>query len=808
MGVAGVAADLGLAQPAIAEAAFAQPFATTTASTRLTQRSEAVSASAIHVAEMPTTPRDTRLISSTRTFNVEALVGNPSEQGAVNVLDGLFEPPSESRVGRRVAASAATKSPELDPHAADANPNAPKKVHTPNSSNPHAVAGTLVGAVSAMASTPAARDDLENNGPRRNPGGVRVDDPNQRLTPYSVTPEKTQEDEPNTGVIYSPPEYDPTHGVIFRYGLGYNSVVTACVAALTSDPSHDEIAYVLVTSASVQSQAEAAFASAGADLSKVVFYIQPGESVWARDYGPHFVTVDDALAIVDSHYYSSRPKDNFIPSAMGDQNLKVPTYDMGLYYSGGNFQPGPNKSAFITSLINSDNPASAGFDATFIAELYKTYQGVETLHVFPALPGSVDGTGHIDMWMYLVDEDTVIISEFKAGSNQTAINITNNAVPYMQDLGFEVIRTPAWNVGSTHYTYTNAYRVNDRIFVPVYGTAVVPGGNSAFNADDAAAMALWQQAAGPGVEVIPIQCNGIIPAAGAIHCIVMQVPRYTGSAPAVDVVSPAGGEVWLRGAPQTIQWSAIDTNNTDPVQIQVFISPDGVNGWRHLGTTTDTGSLTVNVVGRQSDNAVIKVVAKSSDGDETTAYSAPFVLRTGTEATYDFTTGGGVDKFGWGYQTSSWNTNVSGNSQPVATALSTSNYASLSVSDNSRYTATTPSSGQESTHAFSFTLAEPISVMDDIEIRWEGYAQDTTQVELYVWDLVAQQWGDGKGLSGQNRFMDNWSGYLQDGDLVGHIRSDFARYVDSNGVIRLLVYAERSADTTYHDYLSVSVTQV
>ena len=77
----------------------------------------------------------------------------------------------------------------------------------------------------------------------------------------------------------------------------------------------------------------------------------------------------------------------------------------------------------------------------------------ETRRMLPQLPASVDGTGHVDMWMYLVDEDTVIISEFIAGSNATAISVTNNAVPYMQALGFEVFRTPAWNSGFTHFTY-------------------------------------------------------------------------------------------------------------------------------------------------------------------------------------------------------------------------------------------------------------------------------------------------------------------------------------------------------------------
>ena len=40
---------------------------------------------------------------------------------------------------------------------------------------------------------------------------------------------------------------------------------------------------------------------------------------------------------------------------------------------------------------------------------------------------------------------------------------------------------------------------------------------------------------------------------------------------------------------------------------------------------------------------------------------------------------------------------------------------------------------------------------------------------------------------------------------MGHIRSDFARYVDGAGKITLLVVAERDGQETFHDYLAVSV---
>jgi hypothetical protein len=112
-----------------------------------------------------------------------------------------------------------------------------------------------------------------------------------------------------------------------------------------------------------------------------------------------------------------------------------------------------------------------------------------------------------------------------------------------------------------------------------------------------------------------------------------------------------------------------------------------------------------------------------------------------------------------------------------------------------------------STHVFEFTIDEDPAEIDDIDILWEGYADGCTQVELYVWDYVEGQWGDGAGLYGQNRFMDNWAGN-RDGTLNGNIQSDFERYIDASGQMTLLVYAERNNSSTFHDYLAVTVSQI
>lgn len=671
---------------------------------------------------------------------------------------------------------------------------------------------TLAAAPHGATAADARGQDTEQPLPRYREGGTPYD-PTQSLVPYAIS--TAVDDAPGATFIESPPEYGPTRGVLFRYATSaWPNVVRACVKGLTANPETDEIAYVVVASQAVANSAAAAFAADGSDLSKVVFIIQPTDSIWLRDYGPHFISENGTLAIVDSHYYPNRKFDNFVPTLVGDENFGMPTYDSGLYYSGGNFQPGPNRSGFVTALVNLDNPASGGFNPALIAEFYGRLQGIDTLHVLPQLPFSVDGTGHIDMWMYLVDEDTVIISEFVPGSNATAISVTNNAVPYMESLGFEVFRPKAFNASGSHYTYANAFRVNDRIFVPVYGTAIVPGGVAAYNSFDAEAMAIWQAAAGPDVEIVPIQCNSIISAAGAIHCIVKQVPRYVDTMPSATVLAPEAGALWIEGTTETIRWNATDTENVALASVDLSYSLDDGATWTPIASgLADSGAYPWVVPAGASDSARIQVVVHATDGATVAAVSAPYRQSPGTATVYDFASNAGVDRFATGHQTATWGLQVSGKITPVGVALTPAQYAALATSnatggnsDPNRYISPTVVSSGEATHLFRFDLAEDPATIDEIHIQWEGYADNCTQVELYIWDHAQSQWGDGNGLIGQNRFATSFAGNRDD-VLNAFLRSDIENYLDDSGTLRVLIYGQRSGDETFHDDVKVTVKQ-
>ena len=652
------------------------------------------------------------------------------------------------------------------------------------------------------------RGDWDGPLPRWRDGGSPLDDVHRSLHPYAVdlTLAPGYADAPTSGLMASPPEYSPCDGVIFRWGAGWNGVVNECVSKLTSNPAHDEDAWVVVTSESQQTSAEAAFVGVGADLSKVHFVIEPSDSIWLRDYGPHFVWQSGALAIADSHYYPTRPKDNFIPTLLARDAFTIPAYAMPVYYSGGNFQPGPGRQGFVTSLVTQDNPE---YVVAELEALYQGFQGIDTLHIMPRLPSAVDGTGHIDMWMYLVDEDSVIISEFLPGSNQTAIDITNNAVPYMEALGFEVTRVPAWNVGSTHYTYTNAFRVNDRIFVPIYGI-----GNPSYLDEDAAAILAWRTAAGGAVEIVPIDCYSIIPAAGAIHCIVMQVPRYTEPQPAAHVVSMDGGEIVCGGSVQDLRWTASDDVGVTAVDVE--LSLDGGASWPFTVASGigNSGRLPWLVPDVLSTDVKLRVTAYDAD-----AHATPAVSETALEiaqapvALYDWSTGAGVDKWIWGSVSQNF-LELSGLRYPptVSTELTAAQYAALAASDATgndsdpgRYISPVPTGGAESTHVFDLVIAEPVALIRDLAITWEGYFDNCTQGELYVWDQVLGEWGDGAGNVGKDAFVSNWAGNVDEA-LTAHLQGDLSRVIDGAGHLTFMLYGDRKNDESFHDYVKVEVT--
>lgn len=275
--------------------------------------------------------------------------------------------------------------------------------------------------------------------------------------------------------------------------------------------------------------------SAFANLDNIVIVDANYDSIWLRDYAanPVYGNEVDSLILVDWLYNRNRPNDDTSPSYVANQlNLDLyetsePPYD--LVNTGGNYMSDGFGTAFASELVLEENDGNGDYPIYYpthneneIDNILETFMGIHTYIKMPTLP--YDGIHHIDMHMKLVDEETLLVSEYPAGvADGPQINANINYVlsNYTSKFGtpFRIVRIPAPPSTQGNYpdnngayrTYTNAIFVNNTILLPTYREQY-----------DTTALRIWGEVC-PGYTLVGIDCdntgNNIIAQSGAIHCI-------------------------------------------------------------------------------------------------------------------------------------------------------------------------------------------------------------------------------------------------------------------------------------------------
>lgn len=321
--------------------------------------------------------------------------------------------------------------------------------------------------------------------------------------------------DPPDSVVYAPAEFDSLAGVIFAWEAYYTLLTD-----LIKEVAEEDTAWVVVDNANELTSVTSTLANAGVNMDHVVCQQIATNSVWIRDYGPWWIyQPNGSRAILDMVYNRPRPQDDEYPENLADL-WDIDYYGLGLVEAGGNMLLDGTGNVFISNIIFD---ASQGFDPNLtqdqLDEYFLDYFGVENVIITDHL--EYDGTGHIDMFVKVINDTTVIVGEYAsqsagAGNNYNICNnvaaqiagLTNgNGRPYT----VERMLMPPYNSGVT-YTYINSIIVNKKVFVPVYGFST-----------DADVLAQYEQLM-PGYEIIGYDCNSIITANGAIHCIAMKVP--------------------------------------------------------------------------------------------------------------------------------------------------------------------------------------------------------------------------------------------------------------------------------------------
>ena len=215
-------------------------------------------------------------------------------------------------------------------------------------------------------------------------------------------------------------------------------------------------------------------------------------------------------------------------------------------------------------------------DADQIDDIMNAYMGLDRYIKMQTLP--YDVIHHIDMHMKLLDEETLLVSQYPAGvadGPQIEANIEYVLNNFMSPFGtpYKVEWIPAPpstsgaypDTGGSYRTYTNSVFVNRTILVPTYRPEV-----------DTPALAQYQELL-PGYNVVGIDVDNpgenIIALLGAIHCITN----------AIGVEDP----LWIVHQPiaeanvsSTVTVDAMIKHNSGISTASVF--------WREAGTTTYT----------------------------------------------------------------------------------------------------------------------------------------------------------------------------------------------------------------------------
>ncbi|HOW89943.1 MAG TPA: agmatine deiminase family protein [Elusimicrobiales bacterium] len=243
-------------------------------------------------------------------------------------------------------------------------------------------------------------------------------------------------------------------------------------------------------------------------------------SVWSRDYGPFGISASQGkAAIVDTVYrhYQYRTSDDAAPGNIGRiKGLDV--YGTDLVLDGGNVLVDSAGNLFMTVRTYAWN---SGMSRDQVDSALKRYFNVKNIYTFDyaGYPGEpADGTGHIDMFMKLLNDHTVLISladtePFKSNSEKALAFFRDRQAPDGEP--YKIITVKGWAKSGTWYTYTNSLIVNNVAVIPSYSGS----------AQDNAAAKEAYEAGMRGVTVVQVPSDSSIKAGGSIHCVTQVIPK-------------------------------------------------------------------------------------------------------------------------------------------------------------------------------------------------------------------------------------------------------------------------------------------
>ncbi len=326
---------------------------------------------------------------------------------------------------------------------------------------------------------------------------------------------------PPSSPVRAAAEWEEMDGVAISW-KSYTSVLTEIVREIKNDC---DVYIVCEDSNSVKTT----LTNAGVSLTNL-YYLEKdfgsyyASSVWIRDFGPNNVYTNDvdSLLLVDWIYNRPRPADDTVSAVIANR-FNIPLYETTqapyeLTHTGGNFMSDGFGTGFSSNLVLDENTS---LTSTQVDDIMEDFMGINRYIKMSTLP--YDGIHHIDMHLKLLDEETLLVGEYPAGTAdgpqiETNLQYVLNNFNSVYGTPYKVVRIPMPpdgsyypNNGGDYLTYTNSLIINKTVIVPQY-----------YEEYDTVALRIYREAM-PGYNVVGINSNQTIGASGSLHCITHEI---------------------------------------------------------------------------------------------------------------------------------------------------------------------------------------------------------------------------------------------------------------------------------------------
>ncbi len=352
--------------------------------------------------------------------------------------------------------------------------------------------------------------------------------------------------------------------ILIRWDWDYEDYHTDKAVAISGETT----VQVVAESDSDADDIEAALDDAGADMDNVSTVVVDTDSHWIRDYGPMpIVDKDDGeVSFLNMEYAGAdgRPDDNEFPRNYGDE-IGVDYHDVeedGEWFTidGGHKFVEGSGILYTTDDVYDINTNIGGEDDVeeMAREWFNLVDGDEG---FETVSGD-HGFAHLDMQVNILDETTVVVSEFDDPSvDPDAAELLDDTADFFENEAtarsgesFEVERLPMhveseWGV-NTYYTHANSIIVNDIVLVPEFG-----------HGTDADAIGIYEDTL-PEHDIIGIDSADVADMGGAIHCTTREIPE--------------------ENAPPSIEITQVDASPNQNVVVEAEIETDAAFDTAHV----------------------------------------------------------------------------------------------------------------------------------------------------------------------------------------------------------------------------------